>query len=38
MGSEEEPFDPEEALKEAKVLHFSDWPVPKVKSLNLHIP
>ena len=30
MGSEEELFDPEKALKEAKFLHFSDWPVPKV--------
>ncbi|KAL8980321.1 MAG: hypothetical protein Q9205_004559, partial [Flavoplaca limonia] len=29
MGSEEEPFDPEAVLKEAKFLHFSDWPVPK---------
>ncbi|KAL8811934.1 MAG: hypothetical protein Q9200_001402 [Gallowayella weberi] len=38
MGSEEEPFDPEKALKEAKFLHFSDWPVPKVKSLSLYIP
>lgn len=31
MGSEEEVFDPEKALKEAKFLHFSDWPVQKVK-------
>ncbi|KAL8770298.1 MAG: hypothetical protein Q9209_003934 [Squamulea sp. 1 TL-2023] len=31
MGSEEEPFDPEAVLKEAKYLHFSDWPMPKVK-------
>ncbi|KAL8876316.1 MAG: hypothetical protein Q9198_005465, partial [Flavoplaca austrocitrina] len=29
MGSEEEQFDPEAVLKEAKFLHFSDWPVPK---------
>lgn len=34
MGSAEELFDPEIALKEAKFLHFSDWPVPKV-SLNI---
>ena len=31
MGSEEEAFDPEKVFKEAKFLHFSDWPVPKVK-------
>ena len=37
MGSEEEPFDPEKALKEAKFLHFSDWPVPKV-SISGHTP
>lgn len=30
LGSEEEPWDPEKILKEAKFLHFSDWPVLKV--------
>ncbi|OAR02322.1 hypothetical protein LLEC1_00441 [Akanthomyces lecanii] len=29
LGSNEEPWDPVEALNEAKFLHFSDWPVPK---------
>nr|POE87707.1 glucose n-acetyltransferase 1 [Quercus suber]POF00915.1 glucose n-acetyltransferase 1 [Quercus suber] len=29
LGSEEEVWDPEKALDEAKFLHFSDWPVPK---------
>ncbi|KAL8758812.1 MAG: hypothetical protein Q9199_001223 [Rusavskia elegans] len=29
MGSEEEPFDSETALKEVKYIHFSDWPMPK---------
>lgn len=32
MGNEEEPFDPERVLKECKFLHFSDWPMPKVKA------
>ena len=30
MGNDEERFDPDEILREAKYLHFSDWPVPKV--------
>jgi hypothetical protein len=38
MGSEEEPFDPEVALNEAKFLHFSDWPLPKVDELYLYMP
>jgi len=29
LGNSEEEWDPEQALKEAKFLHFSDWPVPK---------
>ncbi|KAL2217371.1 nucleotide-diphospho-sugar transferase [Thermoascus aurantiacus ATCC 26904] len=29
MGNSEEPWDPEKILKEAKFLHFSDWPIPK---------
>nr|POE54452.1 glucose n-acetyltransferase 1 [Quercus suber] len=29
LGSEEEEWDPEKVLDEAKFLHFSDWPVPK---------
>ena len=33
LGSSEEVWDPDKALKEAKFLHFSDWPVPKVISL-----
>ncbi|KAL8645377.1 MAG: hypothetical protein Q9226_007334 [Calogaya cf. arnoldii] len=32
MGSEEEPFDPEKILQEAKYIHFSDWPMLKVKA------
>ncbi|KAL1998010.1 hypothetical protein VTN02DRAFT_217 [Thermoascus thermophilus] len=29
LGSEEEAWDPEKVVAEAKFLHFSDWPVPK---------
>ncbi|KAK9489592.1 nucleotide-diphospho-sugar transferase [Lipomyces doorenjongii] len=29
LGNWEEGWDPEKTLKEAKFLHFSDWPVPK---------
>lgn len=29
LGSDEEVWDPISALKEAKFLHFSDWPYPK---------
>ncbi|EPE25282.1 Nucleotide-diphospho-sugar transferase [Glarea lozoyensis ATCC 20868] len=29
LGNEYETWDPETAIKEAKFLHFSDWPVPK---------
>ncbi|KAL4860801.1 hypothetical protein BDV12DRAFT_181099 [Aspergillus spectabilis] len=29
LGNDLEPWDPEKILKEAKYLHFSDWPVPK---------
>jgi hypothetical protein len=32
LGSSEEAWDPDKAFKEAKFLHFSDWPVPKVSS------
>ncbi|KAL8797713.1 MAG: hypothetical protein Q9195_000065 [Heterodermia aff. obscurata] len=30
LGDPEEIWDPEAAMKEAKFLHFSDWPVTKV--------
>ena len=30
LGNNEEPWDPDAALKEAKFLHISDWPRPKV--------
>ncbi len=30
LGNQEEAWDPDAVLKEAKFLHFSDWPVPKV--------
>ena len=30
LGNKEEQWDPDGVLKEAKFLHFSDWPVPKV--------
>lgn len=30
LGSKEESWDPETVLKEAKYIHFSDWPTPKV--------
>jgi alpha-N-acetylglucosamine transferase len=29
LGNSEETWDPDLALKEAKFIHFSDWPVPK---------
>lgn len=29
MGSAEEPFDPDVIMNETKLIHFSDWPVPK---------
>lgn len=29
LGSEEEIWDPERVLDEAKFVHFSDWPLPK---------
>ncbi|KAI1697864.1 glucose N-acetyltransferase 1 [Ditylenchus destructor] len=29
LGNSEEKWDPDAVLKEAKFLHFSDWPVPK---------
>lgn len=29
LGSEEETWNPKEALDEAKFVHFSDWPLPK---------
>lgn len=29
LGSEEETWDPEKVLEEAKFVHFSDWPLPK---------
>ncbi|RFU30235.1 hypothetical protein B7463_g6073, partial [Scytalidium lignicola] len=29
LGNEYEQWDPEKMLKEAKFLHFSDWPMPK---------
>ena len=30
LGNEHEVWDPEVVLQEAKYLHFSDWPIPKV--------
>lgn len=30
LGNPVEPWDPDKVLKEAKYLHFSDWPIPKV--------
>ena len=30
LGDEEEQWDPDAVLEEAKYLHFSDWPMPKV--------
>ena len=32
LGNAEEVWDPEATLKEAKFLHFSDWPMPKVRT------
>ncbi|KAH0542535.1 N-acetylglucosaminyltransferase [Glutinoglossum americanum] len=29
LGNDVEPWDPDAVLREAKFLHFSDWPVPK---------
>lgn len=30
LGNKEEQWDPQAAYREAKFLHFSDWPYPKV--------
>lgn len=30
LGNEEEKWNPDAAMKEAKLIHFSDWPMPKV--------
>jgi hypothetical protein len=30
IGNSDEEWDPEKVIREAKYLHFSDWPVPKV--------
>lgn len=30
MGNDKEPFDPDKIMNETKLIHFSDWPVPKV--------
>jgi hypothetical protein len=38
LGNEEEAWDPKKALSNAKFVHFSDWPIPKVGDIrNLHI-
>lgn len=34
LGSSEEVWDGKKIMSEAKYLHFSDWPVPKVPPLN----
>ncbi len=31
LGNDEEQWDPQAAYEEAKFLHFSDWPYPKVQ-------
>ena len=36
LGDETEQWDPDAVLDEAKYLHFSDWPMPKVGNLCLH--
>ena len=39
LGNPQELWDPVEVLREAKFLHFSDWPVPKVCcSVRLSLP
>lgn len=38
LGNEVEEWDPERVLGEAKFLHFSDWPVPKVRSFLFTVP
>ena len=30
LGNAEELWDPDAAMKEVKLIHFSDWPLPKV--------
>ena len=35
LGDEEERWDPDAILEEAKYLHFSDWPMPKVRTSDL---
>lgn len=34
LGSKEESWDPDKVFKEAKYIHFSDWPIPKVSGSN----
>lgn len=34
LGNNEERWDPSTAFKEAKFLHFSDWPFPKASSIS----
>lgn len=34
LGNNEERWDPSAAFKEAKFLHFSDWPFPKASSIS----
>ena len=36
LGDPDEVWDPEAVLKEAKFLHFSNWPIPKV-GINLNL-
>lgn len=36
LGNSEEEWDPVKALREARLVHFSDWPVPKVARSSDH--
>lgn len=38
LGSEEEKWDPDKVLEEAKFVHFSDWPLPKPWVLRNKVP
>jgi alpha-N-acetylglucosamine transferase len=34
LGVTDEKWEPEKIRKEAKLIHFSDWPLPKVRNLT----
>jgi hypothetical protein len=37
LGNDEEIWDPDAVMREVKLVHFSDWPVPKVRNIYIYI-